>query len=865
MPEFRKPRHWLRRGTVSVLLLAGLIWAGDAAISLLVRHSRVRTRITARLEEAFGRPVEVGSYAFSIWGGPVLKADSVRIGEDPRFGSEYFIRADSISVGLRWSGLLRGHVELGTLSVSGASLNLVRAPDGDWNLAEWLPRPPAGGLPSASAPAASSPSVQFRRIDISDSRIDFKRGYEKLAFALVDVNGSMETDAPGRWRIDVTASPWRAAVLTQQPGVIRVSGHIGGTSSRLRPAALQITWTDASISDLFRLARGDDFGIRGDVAISISARTEPSGPVNGWVLTGIAQVRNLHRWDMAARPDNPSLNFIVRQALLDPGLSRLQAPDLQVDAPHSSAQVRAAFNWTSGPPAGSRPGEPPDSVELTSSHIDLRDALSWVRAFHPGVPDATSLHGIVDVRARLSGWPPHLSSASVTGDHVDLLTSGLAGPARMRPVDLRYDHGTISLEPATLTWKTAADHGASFRIDASSRARKQLFPLWRISGAADDASGITALAASLGLSFSRGWNLQGPLSCDLRWQRSQYPWDSQPVGTISLGIAGAKSASVSLRVPYLNLPVEQIRARAELKPGLTQIALASAKAFGANWTGTFERRPADAEWRFALSADRLSAADLDRWLNPRWRESFLDRVLPFLGQPPAVLAPETLRASGILAVGEFVLEPLLIRKLSGNFRIDGRRIEFSDATGQFYGGHASGLLRANLSAIPDYHAEFTLSGMDASSLAAAVPALAGLRANSIDGQLLIDAKGANRADLTASIACKGNAQANGVALRGLDLPKALGSALASGADGRIASASAAFTCAHRVIQFQRLALALADGRSLIGAGTVGFNRSLDMRFQATPPESKNGAAGFRLAGDLSSPQINRIARTDRHR
>jgi AsmA family len=861
----RKPRHWLRRGTFSVLFLIAMVWAGDAAISLLVQHTRLRGRLTARLEAAFGRPVEVGSYAFSLWGGPVLEAHSVRIAEDPRFGNEYFIRADSIAVRLRWWGLLRGHVELGTLSVSGASLNLVRDRNGDWNLSEWLPRPPPVGLSSApaSAPVPPQPAVQFRRIDISDSRIDFKRGYEKLAFALVDVNGSMETDAPGRWRIDMTASPWRAAVLTQQPGVIRMAGHIGGTSSRLRPAALEISWTGASISDLFRLARGDDYGVRGDVAIYISAHTTRTQPANGWVLNGMAAVRGLHRWDMAARPDNPSVNFTIHQALLDPGLSDLRIPDLLVQAPHSSAQAKAAFDWTSEPPTAKQSADVSDFVELSSSHIDLGDALAWLRAFHPGVPDNTSLRGVVDVRARLAGWPPSLSSASVVGDRSDLFASGLAGPARIGPIDLRYNSGVVSLQPATLTWRTAADRAASFRIDASSRVRKTLFPAWQLSGVADDARGIAALAASFGLDFSRGWNLQGPLSCDLRWQGSQYPWDSQPTGTISLGIADDNLRGAALKAPFLNLPVEQIRARVQMKPVLTQIALVSAKAFGANWTGTFERKPSDAEWQFALSADRLSATDLDRWLDPRWRESFLDRMLPFLGPPAATVTPGHLRASGTLSVGDFALTPLVIRHLAGNLRIDGRTIEFSDAQGQFYGGQAAGLLHANLSAVPSYHAEFSVSRLDVAALAAVTPALDGLLAASVDGDLSIDTKGAARGDLIASIACKGDAQANAVALHGLDLSQVLGALPPS--DARITVASAAFTCAQRAIRFQRLSLELSGGRSLIGTGSIGFDRSLDLHFQDLSAPSTDAAAGFRLTGDLSSPQITPLARAGRRR
>ncbi|MDE3108519.1 MAG: AsmA family protein [Acidobacteriota bacterium] len=854
-----KTKHWLRRGTLTILALAALLWASDAAISILVQHSRLRTNITARLEAAFGRPVEVGSYGFTIWSGPVLEAHSVRIGEDPRFGSEYFIRADSISVGLRWWSLLRGRLALGTLAVNGASLNLVRSADGDWNLAEWLPRPSLGesSVRPASELVVPSPELQFRRIDISDSRIDFKRGSEKLAFALVDVNGSMESDALGRWRIDMTAAPWRAATLTQQPGIIRVTGHIGGTSSRLRPAAIEIAWTDASIADFFRLASGDDYGLRGDIAVSLSAHTDPAEPVNGWLLNGTAELRGLHRWDMAARPDNPAVDLVVSQAVLDPGLSELRIPKVQIEEPHSNAHASLAFNWTAAA-AGKGAATSAASVDLLSSQIDLGDVLAWVRGFRPGIPDGTLLRGMLDVRARWAGWPPALASASVKGDSAEVISPALHGPARMGPLDLRFSRGAISLQPATITWASATDRAAaSFRIEAFERTRKAFFPTWHVAGSAEDARGIAALAGALGFSLSREWNLQGPLSCDLRWQSARFPWDAQPAGMISVG-TDAIPGGAALRASFLNLPVEQMRARVELKPGLAHIALTSAKAFGANWTGTFDRRAAGGEWQFALSADRIAAADLDRWLNPRWRESFLGRMLPVFGaQTSPAASPQDVRGSGTLKIGEFTLEPLALRQITGNLRVDGRHLELSNAKAKFYGGQLSGLLRADLNAIPIYRAEIGASRVDAAPLVAAVPALAGLSAKMVDGQISIDAKGASRGDLISSISCRGTATADGVALGGLDLANALDASSQAAQTGRISAASAAFTCSRRAIHFQRLSLDLDGGSSVIGTGSIGFDRGMDLRFFDVSPNSKTAGASFRLAGNISSPQLLR--------
>ena len=111
--------------------------------------------------------------------------------------------------------------------------------------------------------------------------------------------------------MNIAASPWRASIVTQQAGSIYVAGHVGGTSSRLLPAVLDFSWTDASISDALRLIRGDDYGVRGALAVVLSARAGD----DGWKLRTRAEMRQLHRWDLSLRPDNPALNLIAQMKI----------------------------------------------------------------------------------------------------------------------------------------------------------------------------------------------------------------------------------------------------------------------------------------------------------------------------------------------------------------------------------------------------------------------------------------------------------------------------------------------------------------------------------------------------------------------
>ena len=461
-------RAWSRWTKWFVCLLI-LLWLADLGVSLLIRHTRLQRRLTARLEAVFGRKVDVGGYDFSLWGGPTLQAHSVIFGEDPRFGHEYFLRADSLTVRLRWQSFFRGHMELGAIALESPSLNLVRNSEGDWNVAEWLPKSAGPASPSVPGPA-----VRFGRIDVASGRINFKRGDEKLPFALTNVNGYMEPDRSGRWTLNLEAVPTRAAVLLQQAGTIRVSGHVGGTSSRLRPAVLDLAWSQASLSDLLHLAHGYDFGVRGDLGLVVHAETQG----DNWALQGRAELRRLHRWDFAARTDNPAVNVNAKM-ILYPLASGLDITEATIEAPHSFARADAHFAWPSAAePQLEAPSTSattsPAQFEITQSQLDLSDVLAWIRAFHSDVAADVSLRGSASVRAGFSAWPLQLTSAAGAIANAELASARLRVPAHLSQTQFRYDHEMFSLLPATVSY--GSSEGA-VHVEAIAGAGQREFPV----------------------------------------------------------------------------------------------------------------------------------------------------------------------------------------------------------------------------------------------------------------------------------------------------------------------------------------------------------------------------------------------------
>lgn len=852
-----RSRRWTRWPKYFLLFLV-FLWVVDLGISLLIRHTRLQKRLTARLESVFGRSVEVGRYNFSLWGGPTLEAQSVTFSEDPRFGYEYFLRSESLTVRLRWESLFRGHLQLGTISLVRPSLNLVRNADGDWNVAEWLPKP-NGGATGAASPQRSA--IRFGRIEVDSGRINFKRASEKLPFALVNVNGYLEPDGQGRWTMNLSAAPTRAAVVVQQAGTIYVSGHVGGTSSRLRPAVLDLAWGDAALSDALRLARGYDFGMRGNLAVVVHADSES----DNWLLQMHAELRQLHRWDLALRPDNPALNLNAKMTLY-PLASGLDVSDATLEAPHSWAHGHATFSWQTPAqfqPSSTVPRVPPDQIEITQSQVDLADVLSWIRAFHSEAASDLALAGSASLHAAVAVWPPRLTSAAGAIAGADLTSSRLRGPVHLAQTQFRYDHEIITLLPSTISYGSS---GGSLRLETLARASSRDFPVYHLSANLTQVRDLVATAGVLGWNISRGWDLTGPVRCDLRWLGAKYPWQTQPVGTIEWG---GEPNGASLLTPFLNQPVTRISARAELKPTSQHIALTAADAFGAHWSGTFDRRDASMGWQFALAADHLSTSGLDRWLNPRWRESFLDRVLPFLNSAsPANAVPENLRAQGQIVVDQFTLAPLVVRHLQGDLKIGGRHLQLSASKAESFGGNLEGSLDAQLTAIPSYRIHLDYSRLDLAALTSVFRTLNNTFAGSASGGLTFNFHGADRSDMISSLECRGNAHIEGAQFGALNLAESLQQGNLAPGKSSFSEASAEFLCHDGKIVLQNLSL-VGPGPEINGSGSVDFARNLDLRLRELSPSENDTPVSKRpradangiyvLTGPLDSPTIALLA------
>ena len=844
-PRPRRRRKWrIVLGIIAALVLV------DFGISGAFELGWLHRTLTNRLETAFGRPIEVSNYSFSLFEGPRIEANYITVGEDPRFGSEYFLRADQVAAGLRWSELLRGKLEVGSLFISNPSLNLVRLPDGEWNLESWLPRPPGALVQAAEK---SAPSQRPHLVEISNGRINFKQGDTKLPFAFISVDGSVENTPGGRWRINLEAQPFRAAVNLQEAGELTLRGFVGGTSSRLRPASLELNWDAASISDVLRLFRGSDYGMRGALSLQLIARTQGYD----WNFSSSTQFRHLHRWDLPVRSDDPAANLNV-QAAWDSEDARLAINQASIELPRSN--IHASGVMTFAPAASpANPQEPSikdERLQIFSDSVVLSDLLSWYRAFHQGVAEQFEVRGSAALHFALAGWPPRIQSGEIS-------SAGAVADGGRTPVTIRMEKASLVFSPNSITLPpvlfSAGTRNGQFRFSASLQHAARWHSSWKLSGSTHDVRPLFDAAESLGFSLPPGWRFDGPAECNLAANGGLAPALQSATGTITFN--GLKIAA-----PFLNHEITAVKAAVALSPQSYKIRVISANAFAADWSGSLQKSATTGEWKFALSADDLSAVGMDRWLNPQRRDNLLERLLPFLASAPQPRQmPSWLRARGILSIGEFTLAPFQFRRLRANAVIEGRRWQLSDAAADFYGGALSGSMSLDLAAQPSYDVVADFQDVHVGQLAARTFSLASLFSGTASGAVRISAKGLGRAALLRSLSCEGRAQLVNASYGGMDLMESM-SAVARRPGITISPrASADFSCANGRLNFSRLQLESPRG-DLLASGYVDFQRRLNLDVHligdaAEPAALESPTApprDFQLTGLLNSPEIRRI-------
>ncbi len=289
------------------------------------------------------------------------------------------------------------------------------------------------------------------------------------------------------------------------------------------------------------------------------------------------------------------------------------------------------------------------------------------------------------------------------------------------------------------------------------------------------------------------------------------------------------------------------------------------EGFGGMWTGSIEEAVRTEgengpNWNFHLHTDQLNAADLDRWVGPRARPSWLQRLLPPLlgGSAPSTPASELVRR--VHAEGELDIAQLTIEKLKLEHVL--AKGDVREAQAEWAGGKVRAKINAKFLPRPIYEIAAELDRVNLAQLPGAgriAERLGGLAS----GTLQVKTEGVGRDELLGKLAGRGEFHLKNVEFRGWDVN-------ASVADGAAHAGVSRWATGEGSLRLQDSSISLEDFRLDGGKqltllnGTLSFGRNADLAIETVSGrkskdrKASDSATGhvLKISGPLDGPKVS---------
>jgi len=203
-------------GIVVAILVVILI-----AIPFLINVNSFRPRIEAEASQALGRPVKVGNLSLSILSGSVT-ADNISIAEDPAFGTNPFVTAKSLNVGVEIMPLITSkELRVTDITLEKPQITLLKTAAGKWNFSSL-----GGTATKASKPAASGSSspgnLSVGKLSVTDGKLIVGTANSKAKTHVYDdVNITVTNFSP------TSQFPFKLTAKLPAGGSADISGQAG--------------------------------------------------------------------------------------------------------------------------------------------------------------------------------------------------------------------------------------------------------------------------------------------------------------------------------------------------------------------------------------------------------------------------------------------------------------------------------------------------------------------------------------------------------------------------------------------------------------------------------------------------------------
>jgi hypothetical protein len=668
---------------------------------------KLRNRISNSIGSALGRRVSIDSVHFHLLPRPGFALEGLVVYDDPEFSAEPMIRAQEVSAAIRVRSLLRGRLEIATLSATDPSINLVRSDNGRsngrWNLASLVER--NAQIPAApTGKPASERRPAFPYLEATGARINFKLGQTKKSYALMDADVALWQDSENSWAARIKAEPVRTDFNLSDTGLVQINATWQRASSlRSTPVRIAAQWKSGQLGQITTLLSGRDRGWRGGLTFTANL----SGTPEALRIESQTAIDGFRRYDIAGS-ENVRL-VTVCSGEYNTVTSTLA--DLLCESPVSGGTVRLRGNLNVAAPA------PTYDLTLEADKVPLASVVRLLRQAKKQIPADLTATGLLNAEFRATrGFPAdrrrgfttrwtgngsatNVRLSSNAANEVALGTVPLAltdSPEdqirRPRTQDKEQEPAEphLRIGPVALTMNTSAPIDTGGWVSAAGyrfflRGDMELQDLFR-------------LEKDLGLPVARP-AAEGAAKLDVSVSG---PWQGFATPA-ALGTAQLRNVRVEMR--GLNTPIEIGSATMSLAPDAVRVEKLSARLGSTHWSGAVTvPRPCAVPacvFQFDLTADQLSTGDLAEWFTPHPAKRPWYRILnPNSNSDDArSLSPLlAIQAHGNLQVGRFGLKKVVATQVATQVDVDRGKITLTALRGQLLQGTLQGTWTIDVSA-----------------------------------------------------------------------------------------------------------------------------------------------------------------------
>jgi hypothetical protein len=841
MPEAGNSRRRSRVRLALVLFVVLLVaFVAPPFISLDLLHlDRLSQRIVASLSRSLGRTVTTGKISFRLLPRPGFDVNNFAVKDDPHFSAEPVLRADAVRASLRLTSLWRGRLEIASLSLDSASLNLVRSDDGSWNLERLL-------LQAAQTPSAPTAKIQaearprFPYIEANDGRINFKSGPEKRVFAFSEADFALWLASENRWNVRLEARPIRTDENLADTGTISLSGSFDRASNiAATPFHFKLTIDKAQLGQWTRLIHGQDLGWRAGVHLDSEIQGTPSEFSAATQLS----LSSFRRFDIA-RADNLDVTLRCNNTYRRPaGSSSARLIDVKCALPLGGGEVDAQ-----------------GQLQEISRHVstDLRISVNQVPV---SALAFVLLHAKSTLPNDLSGDGTVNGDFSVTRSAEDDARFKWKGTVRAENATVRskllrpeLSLGSFdfvlgsSIEPGDIRAARSVRLRTSSLLIEDNRAQIKSFAV-ELGGKSP--GHVSGKLSSDGYEFA----LQGPAEIQRLLQIARTvglntpTTDAKGIANVDVQISGgwrnfappqlhgrADLLNASLSLKGIAEPLTITTARLQLTPDRVQLEridagfpVARLKFAGSL---TAERHCTEhlvCNVDFALQTQELTSDSIRRLLPSR--QGGLSFLMGRQARPEWLLA---LNASGTVSAAHLQLQGLEARNVSGSIILEPDKVRIKEVRGDVFGGRHSGDWTIQFSSgKPAYSGSGRLQHVNMQLLSNALKE--GWGSGTLDAQYNLDMSGNDSGELLDSASGTANFQWQKGKLAG---KKSATMIVFSQWDGDA-------VLRDRQLRLEGNRVLSTSGTQRV-SGTVGLNGDADLQFE----DSHGG--GFAIQGPLNS-------------